>query len=758
MGDQTHRIERQILEIVVADPESAKQLQATLSRLQRQKIERIIERVCDRIAGPETLLRIDRLSIDLGEINSDHFETELTQALHRQLGSCLEAADKGAPRLRRISDEQVARQEIEFFARTGALPWNSQRGDAKLLQQRVHLLQSDPKHSLAALLRNLDEQPRALERLASHFDDNTLGALVDALLSPSRLRSIASAGDAVRAQHEFKELLRGADGLSAESSRRRHTHAWFGLLRAAARHRPGSCLVTQRLYDTALDALSQSTGKPLQGARRRLHGLASGSATEILHSPTDHKAASEAANPSPSEESSRQKSSPTKSLSEEPSRKKSPSEESSRKQSSRKQSSRKKSPNEESTHKKRSRKKSSHKTSPSKDSSSEESPRQESLHERPPSEKPPREGSPHRLQSPPPPNPETRKTSAPTSEQLVSEPRQKLSTETDPRPSDHQPSDPQLADLITTWAEIASTLSKAVGSEKSAHTGPPNARALASLKELIEVLVALGEALQGTSEPSIATLLLAQYRRTPLPREGIDFSLMAVANAGRRIRKDSAAALSRDLGELRKHIDSQAPTGNTSPRAPEVKATTTAPPKPVRRTPRRAQDIDQLHIDDAGLVILWPFLRPLFTHLGLLEGLRFRDPSAQLRAAALLRHVAGGEFEIAEFQLPLAKILCGLEPDALFDLDTPLQDEESSECTRMLEAVILRAPVLKKMSVAGLRGTFLLRPGILRVRDDSWLLRVEERAFDLVLQRFPWTFEWIKLPWMQTPLQVEWCT
>ena len=37
-------------------------------------------------------------------------------------------------------------------------------------------------------------------------------------------------------------------------------------------------------------------------------------------------------------------------------------------------------------------------------------------------------------------------------------------------------------------------------------------------------------------------------------------------------------------------------------------------------------------------------------------------------------------------------------------------------------------------------------------------LRAELRRepYDLVLDRFPWGFEWVKLPWMETPLQVEW--
>jgi hypothetical protein len=205
-------------------------------------------------------------------------------------------------------------------------------------------------------------------------------------------------------------------------------------------------------------------------------------------------------------------------------------------------------------------------------------------------------------------------------------------------------------------------------------------------------------------------------------------------------------------------------TSSTSSTSPALPGARPRPPAhPPRRSPPRAKsrerafiDSDRLHVDDAGLVILWPFLPHLFGHLDLLDGRSFRDSSAQLRAAALLRVAAAGEEELAEYQLPLAKLLCGLEVDALFELDTPLTEGEIEECRRMLEALIARATVLKEMSIGGLRGSFLLRPGVIAVRDGGWLLRVERRAYDIVLARFPWTFEWVKLPWMGAPVQVEW--
>ena len=60
------------------------------------------------------------------------------------------------------------------------------------------------------------------------------------------------------------------------------------------------------------------------------------------------------------------------------------------------------------------------------------------------------------------------------------------------------------------------------------------------------------------------------------------------------------------------------------------------------------------------------------------------------------------------------------------------------------------------MSVRGFRGTFLLRKGQLSTRDGVWLLRVERQTYDVVLDRFPWSLNIVKLPWMEALMQVEW--
>ena len=105
--------------------------------------------------------------------------------------------------------------------------------------------------------------------------------------------------------------------------------------------------------------------------------------------------------------------------------------------------------------------------------------------------------------------------------------------------------------------------------------------------------------------------------------------------------------------------------------------------------------------------------------------------------------LASGEPYPPEYLLPLNKLLCGMELAEVFDFGPPISAVEAQECDDLLGAVIAQAPILRDMSVPGFRGTFLLLPGLLRARDGAWLLQVERETYDIVLERFPWSWKLI---------------
>ena len=59
-------------------------------------------------------------------------------------------------------------------------------------------------------------------------------------------------------------------------------------------------------------------------------------------------------------------------------------------------------------------------------------------------------------------------------------------------------------------------------------------------------------------------------------------------------------------------------------------------------------------------------------------------------------------------------------------------------------------------SIQHLRDSFLHRRGKLIRREHDWLLQVEQKAFDVMLNGLPWNIRMIQLPWMREVLWVEW--
>lgn len=180
------------------------------------------------------------------------------------------------------------------------------------------------------------------------------------------------------------------------------------------------------------------------------------------------------------------------------------------------------------------------------------------------------------------------------------------------------------------------------------------------------------------------------------------------------------------------------------------------PPSRARRARHTHSPPDELVTHEGGLVLLWPFLPRFFTRLELLDDQgRFVDERAQARAVALLAHEVWDIPAPPEYQVPLSKLLCGLEPDALV-LGKPLTELERTECESLLRAAKAYTVSLKSMSSAQFRSHFIQRPGLIGVRTGCWLLQVGKEAQDLLLEQLPWSWDWVKLPWMPTALQVQW--
>ena len=174
--------------------------------------------------------------------------------------------------------------------------------------------------------------------------------------------------------------------------------------------------------------------------------------------------------------------------------------------------------------------------------------------------------------------------------------------------------------------------------------------------------------------------------------------------------------------------------------------------RPQFPTPRKDEAI---YLEGAGAVILHPFLEELFRGRGLLARRDFRDGTARHRAVHLLGLLSFGREDVPEYELLLAKLLCGLPFEEPLE-PTELVDDDRAACDTLLHAVLGHWTALRSGSPDWLRAQFFLREGKLEPVDFGWRLTVERRAQDVLLARLPWGLGVIGLPWMEGRLYVRW--
>ena len=198
---------------------------------------------------------------------------------------------------------------------------------------------------------------------------------------------------------------------------------------------------------------------------------------------------------------------------------------------------------------------------------------------------------------------------------------------------------------------------------------------------------------------------------------------------------------------LRQAVATPAPSQLQAVSAPFLAASSTDEP-----TTRAAETVRH-----AGAVLLHAHLPTLFSARGI-ETVDGRIPQKLMaRAAALLCFLVCGKEDELEFRLDIIKVLLGLAPDWPLPLGGGLLDEQDKvEAGRLLGSMLGHWSALKGTTAEGMQRTFLQRPGLLRQTAEAEILKIERTGADILLDRFPYPFTVVKLPWMPRPIYVEW--
>ncbi len=165
---------------------------------------------------------------------------------------------------------------------------------------------------------------------------------------------------------------------------------------------------------------------------------------------------------------------------------------------------------------------------------------------------------------------------------------------------------------------------------------------------------------------------------------------------------------------------------------------------------------NEIHIQNAGLILLHPFLKHFFEALNLIDGKNQIPDNMKFIAVQILHFLATLEDEFWEGSLVLEKFICGIPLQFPIPRYSLLTAEMKNETEILLKEVIKNWPALKNTSPQGLQQMFIQRNGKLVKIGGHFKLIVERKAQDVLMEKLNWNILLVKFPWKQELLTVEW--
>ncbi len=166
--------------------------------------------------------------------------------------------------------------------------------------------------------------------------------------------------------------------------------------------------------------------------------------------------------------------------------------------------------------------------------------------------------------------------------------------------------------------------------------------------------------------------------------------------------------------------------------------------------------LNNIYINNAGLVIASPFLEMLFERAGLMNNQEFIDDRSKSKAVHLLEYLVIGENNESDSGLLLNKLFCGLPVSFPIAREIEISEHDKELVDDLLIAIINHWETIGSTTIEGLRVSFLQRGGKLEEMEDYFSLKVDQKAIDVLMDRLPWKINPIELSWMKKRLLLEW--
>jgi hypothetical protein len=157
---------------------------------------------------------------------------------------------------------------------------------------------------------------------------------------------------------------------------------------------------------------------------------------------------------------------------------------------------------------------------------------------------------------------------------------------------------------------------------------------------------------------------------------------------------------------------------------------------------------ETLMVNNAGLVLLTPFIYQLFDHLGLVEGFKLSNPA---KAVCLLYYMQSAGEDPAEFEVLLPKLLCNIEVSKPTATNHSLTARERHACDHLLQHVAQKSSV--GVTIDQIRAVFHAKAEV-TIQSRESAISIEKHHWKAMSLIVPLT-DTMLLPWMRRPLRVR---
>lgn len=166
---------------------------------------------------------------------------------------------------------------------------------------------------------------------------------------------------------------------------------------------------------------------------------------------------------------------------------------------------------------------------------------------------------------------------------------------------------------------------------------------------------------------------------------------------------------------------------------------------------------ERINILNSGLILFHPYLRYAFKDLKWIgDDNKFVSSKAQQKAILFLQYMINGKSRQGEHLLVLNKLLCGWPIHLPVQTACVFSAREKQAAADILGSIKEHWSVIKNTSDRGVIESFIERPGVITRQASGFLLQIERKTIDILLDSLPFGLNTIKLPWNEYIIHTEW--